>query len=180
MIVHRLRALFSRVVALIIPLRSTNAGSRKSPPTRAQSALAASGARLHGAGLASSRWLDDSRRLRMRPSRPPALPPPSREHLRQILRDPRWAAVFDTSQPSRSPRVAQQAVESPSSRPLSTPIPPTSTGSFSDEERRRLVFVRQLVRRGVYNEGFAPAQLPEQYRHRATGPESPPPELPRD
>ncbi|GAC1447452.1 MAG: hypothetical protein PVSMB4_02890 [Ktedonobacterales bacterium] len=183
MIVHRLRAWFSRVVAVVASQRRAYPGGRTLPPVHALAIpMPGTAARLHGTGLASSHWLDDSRRLRMRPSRPPALPPPSREHLRQILRDPRWAAVFDLSQPSRSPRapqVAQQAIESAPSRPLATPIPPTSEPSLSDEERRRLVFLRQMVRRGVYNEGFAPAQLPEQYRPPTPGPESPPPESPR-
>jgi hypothetical protein len=181
MIVHRLKAWFSRVVALVASQRRAYPGGSTLPPLHVRSIpTPATAARLHGAGLASSHWLDDSRR--MRPSRPPLLPSPSREHLRQILRDPRWAAVFDLSQSSRMPRapqVAQQAIESAPSRPLATPIPPSSEPSLSDEERRRLVFLRQMVRRGVYNEGFAPAQLPEQYRPPTTGPESPPPDSPR-
>jgi hypothetical protein len=33
-----------------------------------------------------------------------------------------------------------------------------------DETQRRLVFLRYLVRQGVYNEGFGDRRLPEQYR----------------
>jgi hypothetical protein len=129
-------------------------------------------------GLASGRWLDDSRRLRARPApRPrPALSPASREQLRRILRDPTWAVTYDATlaprpprtPPPSDPRAPQPSGESASSRPLATPSPAAASEDQADREQRRLRFVRDLVRRGVYNEGFDSTHLPDQYRPKAS------------
>jgi hypothetical protein len=78
---------------------------------------------------------------------------------------------------SGDPRPAHQAGDGPASRSLTSPNPnpnpaPSADG-LTDRERRRLVFLRELVRRGAYNEGFAPGRLPDQYRPPAGGPSEP-------
>ena len=138
-----------------------------------------SGALAPGTDLASARWLDDSRRLRARAgARPrPALAQVTRDQLRQIFTDPRWASAYDAARlprPPRTPtgsetRAPHSAGESIDSRPAVPSRPAAAsedTGERAARERRRLAFIRDLVRRGIYNEGFEPAQLPEQYRHR--------------
>ncbi|HEY7983423.1 MAG TPA: hypothetical protein VID73_04605 [Ktedonobacterales bacterium] len=133
-----------------------------------------------GSDLASARWLDDARRLRARPgARPrPALPHVSREQLRQIFTDPRWASAYDAAVPPRPPRAPllgeahapQPAAESTDSRPAVPSRPAAASEDQADRERRRLAFIRDLVRRGIYNEGFDATHLPEQYRPRPDAP----------
>jgi hypothetical protein len=36
--------------------------------------------------------------------------------------------------------------------------------ALTERERRRLLFMRELVGRGIYNEGFTPERMPDQYR----------------
>jgi hypothetical protein len=137
------------------------------------------GAPAPGSDLAAARWLDDSRRLRARPSARsrPALAHVTREQLRQIFTDPRWASAYDAAlspRPPRAPsggeaRAPQSAAESVDSRPAVPSRPAAASedaGTHEARARRRLAFIRDLVRRGIYNEGFEPAQLPEQYRPR--------------
>jgi hypothetical protein len=54
-------------------------------------------------------------------------------------------------------------------------LPPSRSAQTSldsaegtDETQRKLIFLRYLVRHGVYNEGFANNGIPEQY-HRSLG-----------
>jgi hypothetical protein len=139
-------------------------------------------ARLAGGDLASARWLADARRLRRRPiPRPrPMLTQVSREQLRQIFTDPRWASAYDAALPPRppiAPKLGDPHPAYPSSEPLeSRPSVPSRPAAASEDAQdqaareRRLTFIRDLVRRGIYNEGFEPDQLPEQYRPRPEEP----------
>jgi hypothetical protein len=96
----------------------------------------------------------------------------SREQLRQIFTDPRWASAYDAALPPRPPRAPlvseahapQPAAESVDVRSAVPSRPAAASEDQAERERRRLTFIRDLVRRGIYNEGFDPAQLPEQYR----------------
>lgn len=68
---------------------------------------------------------------------------------------------------SASPPAAGPAAVSPPTTPWSAPISAENVMRAADgvdEERRRLIFVRYLVRQRVYNEGFGADELPEQYR----------------
>ncbi len=98
---------------------------------------------------------------------------PRDEQLREILRDPRWAS-FDGLRGSPPPRLPGRADSRPAhrpgegviSRPLTSPSPSgdAQPGPLTERERRRLHFLRELVERGVFNEGFAPERMPDQYR----------------
>lgn len=129
------------------------------------------------AGLASGTWLEDARRLRARPLSRLGSSAPSREHVHQILYDPHWAAAYSATHPEHFPRTSPASEPHETERharrgePASRPL--TSSARQEDREspslsslraRRRLVYVRELVRRGIYNEGFTPGALPEQYR----------------
>jgi hypothetical protein len=83
------------------------------------------------------------------------------------------------------PQVLASSPAAPS-QPLSTLPPDISvdfTGDLSaatlaaiesmDATQRRLIFLRYLVRQGVYNEGFGERRLPEQYWH-SRGVQGPP------
>lgn len=136
--------------------------------------------RSPGSDLATARWLDDCRRLHARVgARPrPTLMYVSHEQLRQIFTDPRWASAYDATpppRPARPPQVSeghapQPTAESMDSRPVAPSSPAAASDEHADRELRRLVFIRDLVRRGIYNEGFDPAHLPEQYRPPADDP----------
>lgn len=170
-------------------------------PVAAAASISSAGLARPRSDLASSHWMEDARRLHgrvpfahlgtlppgirphasARPQPRDARPPrparsPRDEQLREILRDPRWAA-FDghhgTPPPPRlprgiDPRLTHRPGEGVISRPMTTPSPsPTGDAQpapLTEREQRRLVFMRELVGRGVYNEGFAPAQVPDQYR----------------
>jgi hypothetical protein len=172
--VQRLKLAIVRLKRLLL-----RAWGRPSDPTRPDHPHAFSGTLAPGSGLASARWLDDSRRLRARPSTRsrPALAQVTREQLRQIFTDPRWASAYDAARSSRPPRPpaggegrpthsAGEAVDSRPAVPSRPAAASEDAGTHEARARRRLVFIRDLVRRGIYNEGFGPAQLPEQYRPR--------------
>ncbi|HEV2235059.1 MAG TPA: hypothetical protein VGR57_00225 [Ktedonobacterales bacterium] len=166
--VHRLKLWLGRAAQSVRRAWRQYAGrSRTIQPPMRYSAHAPS------SDLASARWLDDARRLRARPgARPrPTLTQVSREQLRQILTDPRWASAYDAALPPRPPRppllgeahAPQPAGESTDSRPA-VPSRPAAASEDQADRQRRLAFIRDLVRRGIYNEGFDAAHLPEQYR----------------
>jgi hypothetical protein len=187
MIVHRLKVWLARVLARAASLLSARAQPhRASAPARTLITVGTPTA--HRSGLASSQWLADSRRLRARPAPPSMQPALAADYLRQILRDPRWAVAFDAShgpRPPRSassmadPRASQQPTGPAPSRPLTSPSPAADAGTSAELAWRRLNFVRELVRRGIYNEGFDPRHLPDHYRPRPTAPDDHPPEPPR-
>jgi hypothetical protein len=175
MIMRRLKMWLARAIGRIVVARPASLPSRTLAPSRALAALGAP--RPYRSGLASSQWLADARRLRARPTSRHATSSPSVDHLRQILRDPGWTTAFDAGRlpgpPRSTPQIAdsrasQQSTGTASSRPLTSPSP--ADHSAAELAQHRLVFVRELVRRGIYNEGFDPRHVPPQYR-----PKSPPP-----
>lgn len=187
MIVHRLKVWLARVIARAASVLSARAQPRRaSAPPRALITVGTPTA--YRSGLASSQWLADSRRLRARPAPPSTQPALAAEYLRQILRDPRWAVAFDAGHSPRpprgassmaDPRASQQPAGPAPSRPLTSPSPAADAGTSAELAWRRLIFVRELVHRGIYNEGFDPRHLPDHYRPRPTAPDDPPPEPPR-
>lgn len=137
--------------------------------------------------LSLSSWLDNGRRLR------PRLRLTPREAGASITRPLRLRAQAATSSvpptlPSATetpmPRItlASQPVE-PATMPPLVPIVPMADEQGDDlsnlerldSETRRLIFLRHLVRRRVFNEGFSDTDLPRQY-HRSHGLEASPPQ----
>lgn len=179
MIVHRLRAWFSRIAVLLAGQRANAIHLTAAIPAQTRQPLvgAASARPSRGGDFASGSWLADSHRLRERPQVRPARSGPGPDQLRRILRDPQWAPTYEATSRSKRPQhpsdthAAERPEPAPSSRPM------TSSSASSDgelgHERRRLIYVRELVRRGVYNEGFDPARMPEQYRPKQQPPENP-------
>jgi hypothetical protein len=190
--VARLKAWFLRLIAPLSDAWSgrTRIHGRTAATQSNRALVAAAGAGPYRAGLASGTWLEDAHRLRARPIGRLGSAAPSREHVRQILHDPHWAAAYNAAQaehfprstPAAEPRETERQIRRSEqlSRPLASSAQQEERESpslSSLRERRRLVYVRELVRRGIYNEGFTPGALPEQYRPHSdpgTGP------LPRD
>jgi hypothetical protein len=171
------------VLGLLAPLAAAwrlRTRARAVGVTQSERALvAAASASPHRSGLATGTWLEDAHRLRARPLSRLGSAAPSREHIHQILHDPHWAAAYNAAQtehfprtaPTAEPRETEQYVRrsEQASRPLASSARQEdreSPSMSSLRERRRLVYVRELVRRGIYNEGFTPSTLPEQYRPR--------------
>lgn len=138
----------------------------------------------HRASLAT--WMEDARRLRPRrktanPSAPmsdPAAVPTARRPLAGVPVVPvNPAARLGAPGPQLVPgEGATQKVVASSPVPSAGPLPPDISVDFTaltpealaaieslDTTQRRLIFLRYLVRQGVYNEGFSERVLPEQY-----------------
>lgn len=185
--VARLKAWLLRLLAPLGAAWRVGAPSQTRVAQNERALVAAASTTPHRAGLASGSWLEDARRLRVRPLSRLGSAAPSREHVHQILHDPRWATAYNAAQAEHFPRTAP-AVEpreterkvrrgEQASRPLASSARPEERESpslSSLRERRRLVYVRELVRRGIYNEGFTPGALPEQYRPHPEHPERDP------
>ena len=177
MIVRRLYALYLRVVAVLARPRAQRGSLVKA---------AASGAQVATVSQRSvpwhTNWLADARRLHTHPLPQTWLARPSTETVRQILRDPRWASAFDAPRVMRPPRLSNplearslpEVSETAPTRPLTSPSPTPSANAEAEEAQRRLALMRDLVRRGLYNEGFAPKDAPDYYRPRASDAELPP------
>jgi hypothetical protein len=178
MIVRRLNALYVWVVAAVV-----RAFAR---PPAVSAPLAVGGESASPRRLATrTNWLEDGRRLRTHLVPRPAIARPSTETVRQILRDPHWASAFDATRLSRPPRASNplesralpEGGEAAPTRPLATPGPATNAGSAAEEAQRRLTLMRDLVQRGLYNEGFTPHDAPDYYRPRPSGGDAEPPSL---
>ncbi len=75
-----------------------------------------------------------------------------------------------TPTPTPEPPPAQTAIVPAAPPPAASPPPPLAGAAEPEktpqETERRLTFARYLVRRGTFNEGFAPDALPAQYQPR--------------
>jgi hypothetical protein len=138
-------------------------------------------------GLSLSSWLDNGRRLRPRlrmaprdigagPTRP--------------LRHKPAPVVSPTSAEIPAPRIAltpiaPETTETPAAVPAVPAVPAAHAveeqgDDLTDLERldtqtRRLMLLRHLVRKRVFNEGFVGDDIPRQYR-KSLGLEAPPPQ----
>ena len=160
--------LAARLRAMFASLRSAGRG-------------AATGAIPHDGRLStqqSGSWLDDAHRLRQRRStalatadqnrgkqtisgepRPavptrPILPPPA----------PATSTPPAEARPARPWQFPAHPAPAPSTPPQPAAAAPTSHDGDEAHARRRLMSLRYLVRIGLYNEGFAPSAVPEQYQ----------------
>lgn len=177
MFVHRLTRWFSqRITSLTAHFRAA-----KLQQPEQQLVLSGSATRAAALGESSgSRWLADAQRMRPRrtadplPLQPnPSVTPPERVQPPQADTERRHPAASrsrplqSSVRPTTPPPTPEQAT------PVSQPAQPThavqpvysaSDGELDDMLLRRLRSLRFLVRHGVYNEGFASANVPEQYR----------------
>lgn len=74
-----------------------------------------------------------------------------------------------TPTPTPEPPPAQTAIVPAAPPPAASPPSPLAAAEpekTPQEAERRLTFARYLVRRGTFNEGFAPESLPAQYQPR--------------
>jgi hypothetical protein len=172
MFLHRLRQLLSQVFMRLtrrLHSSSTDSPEREShlatPAAHRQSTLT----NLPASGLASARWLDDTRRMRPRSSttdswaardgqnrsthsgRPNSVPLASLRPQDRVLGRPN--STHEISVPTPRP-------EFPTMPPAGTKDQPASY-----ESGRRMMALKYLVRLGIYNEGFASSSVPDQYQH---------------
>lgn len=187
MIVQRLFRWFSRVFE---SLRGRNRqvsvrGSERLVAAGSQAAQGRGNTPSRGATMAVS-WLDDS--LRLRPHADTTISPdlgwankrsrqhsPSTEHATQATplsqQNPPAPHTIEATTPTTQGPLksglshSQQDGTRQPLQPVSTAPATTETRSGMDDAQRRLIFLRYLVRQGIYNEGFSRAKLPEQYRY---------------
>lgn len=127
---------------------------------------------------AVSNWLDNGRRLRptVAETVPPPVPtavaaPPEAAHYETAISAPEEA--FAISQPSET-SMKTQTIGSNDTGAFSAP-PAVVEPSPSllegieqlDATQRGLIYLKYLVRHGVYNEGYPSEELPSQYRRSA-------------
>jgi hypothetical protein len=189
MFLHRLRQLLSQVFMRLT--RRLHSSSTDSPERESQLAtpavyLQSTVTNLPASGLASARWLDDTRRMRPRSSaadgwtardgqnsstrsgRPNTVPLASLQPQDRALGRPnsnQGTPIPRPEYPTMPP--AGQGTPAPAPRPEYPTMPPAGTNdqSASSEGGRRLMALKYLVRLGIYNEGFASSSVPDQYQH---------------
>ncbi|HLZ24128.1 MAG TPA: hypothetical protein VKQ30_18595 [Ktedonobacterales bacterium] len=153
------------------------------PPERTAVLSATLRGDVHSTSTASASWLDDGRRLRLRPS-PPAKLDQRWNPRAATPRQPVPTQPQPGRAPSLRPAAEQPAPELPRPNPAepaatrAEPAPPTQPAPTNDTPLtafgasssmaeqymyRRLMALRRLVRMGIYNEGFDPNRVPEQY-----------------
>jgi hypothetical protein len=169
MIIYRLTGWLRRVVGTVV------ARFRVPPPDVLDRTTVAANSRVTSTGMArphvSGSWLDDARRLRPKPAPlakldrrvpPPATPPaqPTRDPARSR---PLSGRQSPPQRPGEATPASQPDLATLRSAPLpSAPLEPAA--AMSDQGlQRQLLALRRLVRLGIYNEGFDPAHVPEQY-----------------
>jgi hypothetical protein len=168
------RRLMARVVRVVSDVACAPRRRRASPFSRAVAsrAVAAIAATSPAAvpRVRARNWLEDGKRLR--PARSlhrrvgevnAATGDAARERL--ASRPRRVAESAASSAPATSG--ASPASVSPPAVPSVAPVTAehaVQAADGLDEERRRLIFVRYLVRQRVYNEGFGADEVPDQYR----------------
>jgi hypothetical protein len=196
MFLHRLRQLLSQVFMRLS--RRLHSSSTNSPERESQLATPAgyhqsTVTNLPASGLASARWLDDTRRMRPRSSttdgwaardgqnpstrsgRPNTVPLASLRPQDRAVGRPN--STHETSAPTSRPEyptmppagsgTSAPTPRAPTPRPEYPTMPPASTDDqpASNEGGRRLMALKYLVRLGIYNEGFASSSVPDQYQH---------------
>jgi hypothetical protein len=173
MIVRRLMARLGRVFST----SSTNERVTRARQIALQASARPSGQRGSAAQSGLRNWLEDGQRLR--PPRPWSLPQPaSGDALTPAITTPlpaeRERVVSGRVRlTSDLASITPQEVPAPASLPLE-PLPALADLASAaatldaaeglDAARRRLMFMRYLVRQRIYNEGFTPEELPAQYR----------------
>lgn len=160
MFVQRLQRWLRKLAASLFHSHSTD----PLPPERTAVLSASLRGDGQAAGPGGASWLDDGRRLRPRPS------PPAKLDQRWNTRPaaPRRPVPTQPQQKPAEPAARREDTAVPT-QPIHASEPPLSAfGSTSpttdgQPDYRRLIALKRLVRLGIYNEGFDPSQVPEQY-----------------
>jgi hypothetical protein len=172
MFLHRLRQLLSQVFMRLT--RRLHSSSTDSPQRESQLATPAGYRQstltnLPASGLASARWLDDTRRMRPRSSTTDGWA--ARDGQNRSTRSGRPNSVPLASLPPQDRALGRpnltHEISVPTPRPEFPTMPPAGTKNqpASDESGRRMMALKYLVRLGIYNEGFANSSVPDQYQH---------------
>ena len=182
MFVQRLPRWLRRLVATLFHPRSADL----LPPERTAVLSATLRNSSNGAGSGVASWLDDGHRLRPRPSPPAKLD--QRWNTRPIApRQPVPTQPQPGRAPSIRPAAEQPAPEPPRKNPAEpaarreepalptlpaepeqvsdASLPADASSAYGQHMHRRLMALKRLVRLGIYNEGFDPNRVPEQYLH---------------
>ena len=127
---------------------------------------------------AVSNWLDNGRRLRPAVARPVMPTVPINLTATATTVEPRYETAVSTSeeafaisQPSESTMKSQTVGSNESTTFSAPPVVVKPSPSLLegieqlDATQRGLVYLKYLVRHGVYNEGYPSEDLPPQYRH---------------
>ncbi|HEX6121929.1 MAG TPA: hypothetical protein VFY89_02160 [Ktedonobacterales bacterium] len=184
MVVRRLMARLGRLLSS----SSTTARAARARQAALQAGAPPSGQRSSAAPIRHHNWLEDGKRLR--PPRLYPLPKAAREDgLAPIITTPlplpaERERVISGRVRLTSDLTSDLAAITPAGGPPQEPPPPTSlpldplpalanlasaeatldAAEGLDAARRRLMFMRYLVRQRIYNEGFSADELPAQYR----------------
>lgn len=140
-------------------------------------------------GLSLSSWLDNGRRLRPRLRMAPrdigASPTRPLRHKPAPVASPASASAEIPAPRIALTPIAPESTETPAPVPAVPAVPAAHTleeqgDDLTDLERldtqtRRLMLLRHLVRKRVFNEGFVGDDIPRQYR-KSLGLEAPPPQ----
>jgi hypothetical protein len=175
MFLHRFRQLFSRVFMRFTALlhsSSTDVLEIEAPPISGEYYQNVT-TTIPTSGLASGRWLDDTRRMRPhlastegRPVRDRQIQQPGYSNRPDIL--PLTASFRPQDKAEGHSRsIYEPSAPVPSSQPEHAPLLPVGPGNEpgNDESRRRMMAFKYLVRLGIYNEGFGASSVPDQYQH---------------
>lgn len=179
MLVQRLTKWLTNLLARVgLRRRSASAAEARN----GHSGRSAAGARTQQAGS----WLDDARRLRPPRSALATADPP---HAQDGASHEGFARSAErllgrSAMPTRPLKPASAGPQSPAQPPKRLPAPsapqqpavasaPSGDGAADRDTdvqaRRRMMSLKYLVRIGLYNEGFAPGNLPEQYHRSVSG-----------
>jgi hypothetical protein len=172
MFLHRLRQLLSQVFMRLT--RRLHSSSTDSPECESQLAtpavyLQSTVTNLPASGLASARWLDDTRRMRPRSSTTDGW-------AARNSQNPSTRSGRPNTVPLASLRPQDRAlgrtnstheISAPTPRPEFPTMPPAGTDDqpASNASGRRLMALKYLVRLGIYNEGYESSSVPDQYQH---------------
>jgi hypothetical protein len=175
MFLQRLKQLWSRVIARLaagLHVSSSDPRRRETRPTSVDYSSSAA-TNIRRSGLASARWLDDTRRMRPHLTSTEEWTMQDR-HIRPTRSQRPDTTPITSSRPLD--RAGEQRERSLPTQPQPMPFavspsedaaPPPSTideDSPAGEERRKLMGLKYLVRLGIYNEGFDASSTPDQYQ----------------
>ncbi|MGO8950933.1 MAG: hypothetical protein ACLQUY_25425 [Ktedonobacterales bacterium] len=175
MFLQRLRQLLSQVFSRFTgrlhlpPSKSTNPLENESQTATPVEYRQSTDAGVPASGLASGRWLDDTRRMRPRLTATRSWATYDRPSQAARLIRPDSLPVSSPRPPDRS-----AGPDNPAYEPASTAPQPElrelQPAEGVDQQgkpasHRQLMALKYLVRLGIYNEGFASGSMPDQYQH---------------
>jgi hypothetical protein len=172
MFLHRLKQLWSRVLARLAEgLHFSLSDPRRDTRPASVDYSSSVTTSTHSSGLASARWLDDTRRMRPRLTSTEEWTMHER-HIRPTQSQRPDTTPITSSRPLDTTREQQERSAPTQPQPArfavspseEAPEAPGGVESAAGEERRRLLGLKYLVRLGIYNEGFDASTTPDQYQ----------------